>query len=131
MQDGLPLAISSISPTSPAFADLDPFPPPAVPRGAPPPSGAAALPLPIQFEGTGKWPNHADAVRNLKAAFYLRLASVREAQSGVLCEVNRAYAHIHTCRNMPHGLRAPVASFCTHTLHTPCSGDDSKSIVHH
>ena len=65
-QTGLPLSIVSIASTCAAFSDTEVFPPPPVPRGAPPPEGAAALTFHIQFESSGKWPSDLAAVANLK-----------------------------------------------------------------
>ena len=83
----LPLAILSVQPVSATFAQLEEFPPAAVPAGAPPPDGAPALRFCVQFESSGRWPDELGAIRALQLAFCLRLASQLESQHGYYCEV--------------------------------------------
>ena len=87
-QKSLPLAIRAVQPCSATFADLAPFPPSPVAPGTPPPAGAAALRFTLQFESSGKWPDNLDAIATLRTAFYLRLATLLEAQTDAICEVS-------------------------------------------
>ena len=86
--------ITAIQPTSHAFADLEPFPPPPGASGSPPPPGAPSLNFAITFESSGKWPDDLRAIASLKTAFYLRLATLIEEQGQLLCEVRHDTLHV-------------------------------------
>ncbi|XP_019540558.3 nucleolar protein 6 [Aedes albopictus] len=90
--DGLPLAINSLAGTDAVFRYADPDPPR--------PTAKALLVndqlmflsshvvnATIQLESSGKWPDQLEAIRKLKAAFYLRIAECIRAYAGKSAEL--------------------------------------------
>ena len=117
----MPLAVLSISTTSAAFADTEPFPPTPVPPGSPPPLGAPNLSYTIQFESSGRWPDEMLAVHALCTSFYLRLAALLEEQKGLLSEVSSA--------NHPPTFLGPCMHFSMHPSLSCATGTPPTSAV--
>ncbi|KAI8970659.1 Nrap protein [Trametes punicea] len=76
-----PLAISNVSPTSPALRYTDVFVPIAVPISARSalPKSASYIPvmdITVEFEKSGRWPDDLRAIQKIKLAFFERLATI-------------------------------------------------------
>ncbi|KFM82766.1 Nucleolar protein 6, partial [Stegodyphus mimosarum] len=100
---GLPLLIASMQGTSPAFRSSEVFPPlsaeytiekkicfisdnimklkensPKAPPYVP------TLKVILNLEGSGKWPNDVDALKRVKAAFYIKIAELVKSQCSLV-----------------------------------------------
>eukprot|EP00058_Branchiostoma_floridae_P009064 XP_002594552.1 hypothetical protein BRAFLDRAFT_279825 [Branchiostoma floridae] len=111
LQD-LPLNITSIQGTSPVFRYAEVFPPrPAhmkktkdktvvqghiqVPvSGQPCPPFVPALKVICHMEGSGKWPEDADAIRRVKAAFHIKLGELLHKQHGLVTSAATGHVDI-------------------------------------
>ncbi|XP_013410468.1 nucleolar protein 6 [Lingula anatina] len=102
LQD-LPLAIHTIQGTDPVFRYADVFPAmPATFKAATKVVGGRQLPLPDKpcppwvksmkvvclLEASGKWPEDAEAIRRLKAAFHIQLANLLKKQHSMTSYAN-------------------------------------------
>ncbi|XP_053697010.1 nucleolar protein 6 [Sabethes cyaneus] len=96
--DGVPLTINGLVGTDPVFRYADPDPPRATAKAllvngqlmflAPQVMNAT-----IQLEASSKWPEQLEAIRRLKAAFYLKIADSVRSYAGASAElVPQAYA---------------------------------------
>ncbi|XP_066272586.1 nucleolar protein 6-like [Branchiostoma lanceolatum] len=111
LQD-LPLNVTSIQGTSPVFRYAEVFPPrPAqmkktkhktvvhghiqVPvTGQPCPPFVPALKVICHMEGSGKWPEEADAIKRVKAAFHIKLGELLHKQHGLVTSAATGHVDI-------------------------------------
>eukprot|EP00897_Mesotaenium_endlicherianum_P009718 jgi/Mesen1/8775/ME000524S08069 len=89
---GLPLSVVSVQTVSPALRGTCVYPPgphalamsgSAFSTAKPLPACIDPVPVVIQLEGSGKWPDEPEAVRMTKLAFLLKIADSMEQQHGV------------------------------------------------
>ncbi|KAI8481867.1 Nucleolar protein 6 [Branchiostoma belcheri] len=111
LQD-LPLNVTSIQGTSPVFRYAEVFPPrPSqmkktkdmtvmhghiqVPvTGKPCPPVVPALKVICHMEGSGKWPEEADAIKRVKAAFHIKLGELLHKQHGLVTSATTGHVDI-------------------------------------
>lgn len=52
----------------------------------------------LQFEGSGKWPNDFEAIQNVKAAFYIKLASLLKAECSLAARASFQFVDVFKVR---------------------------------
>ncbi|XP_062558829.1 nucleolar protein 6 [Armigeres subalbatus] len=90
--DGLPLTINALTGTDAVFRYSDPDPPSPTAKallvnGQLMFLSSHVVNATIQLESSGKWPDQLDAIRKLKAAFYLRIAECIRTYAGASAEL--------------------------------------------
>lgn len=83
----LPLKVMSLQGVSASFRYTEPFPPLATTWHAP-------LEVLVQMEGSGKWPDHPEAIQGVKSAFYIKMAEAVEKELKCAARVSRGFVDI-------------------------------------
>ncbi|XP_045145137.1 nucleolar protein 6 isoform X2 [Echinops telfairi] len=110
--EGLPLTVSAVQGVHPVLRYTEVFPPtpawPAysyyerlrkqaslVPRPDKPcPAYVEPMTVVCHLEGSGQWPQEAEAVRRVRAAFQLRLAEILTQQHGLQCRATATHTDV-------------------------------------
>ncbi|XP_004372388.1 nucleolar protein 6 isoform X1 [Trichechus manatus latirostris] len=110
--EGLPLTVSAVQGVHPVLRYTEVFPPtpiwPAysfyerlreraslVPRpNKPCPAYVEPMTVVCHLEGSGQWPQDAEAVRRVRAAFQLRLAEILTQQHGLQCRATATHTDV-------------------------------------
>ncbi|XP_006098834.1 nucleolar protein 6 isoform X1 [Myotis lucifugus] len=110
--DGLPLTVSAVQGAHPVLRYTEVFPPtpvwPAYSFHKHFPERASLLPRPdkpcpayvepmtvvCHLEGSGQWPQDAEAIRRVRAAFQLRLAELLTQQHGLQCRATATHTDV-------------------------------------
>ncbi|XP_060055255.1 nucleolar protein 6 isoform X2 [Erinaceus europaeus] len=110
--EGLPLTVSAVQGAHPVLRYTEVFPPTAVqpalsfykylrerasllPRiDKPCPAYVEPMTVVCHLEGSGQWPQEAEAIRRVRAAFQLRLAELLKQQHGLLCRAAATYTDV-------------------------------------
>ena len=51
-------------------------------------------PVVLQFEGSGQWPNNFEAIQNIKAAFYIKLASLLQTKCSLVAKSSSHFVDV-------------------------------------
>nr|XP_012318628.1 nucleolar protein 6 isoform X2 [Aotus nancymaae] len=110
--EGLPLTVSAVQGAHPVLRYTEVFPPTPVrpafsfyeplreqssllPRPDKPcPAYVEPMPVVCHLEGSGQWPQDAEAVRRVRAAFQLRLAELLTQQHGLQCRATATHTDV-------------------------------------
>lgn len=110
--EGLPLTVSAVQGAHPVLRYTEVFPPTEVhpafsfyarnreqasllPRTDKPcPAYVEPMTVVCHLEGSGQWPQEAEAIRRVRAAFQLRLAELLKQQHGLLCRATATHTDV-------------------------------------
>ncbi|KAM5183507.1 nucleolar protein 6 isoform 1-T2 [Callospermophilus lateralis] len=110
--EGLPLTVSAVQGAHPVLRYTEVFPPTPVqpacsfyeqlrerasllPRlDKPCPAYVEPISMVCHLEGSGQWPQEAEAIRRVRAAFQLRLAELLRQQHGLLCRATATHTDV-------------------------------------